>query len=159
MLRSRLAQMRAELPYLLQEAVQRAGETVAASLSEAAPVGKSGSSGEGTVADGDSSGPLASSFFARASETATGASIAVRTSQPKKLSYVRYGTGIYGPQGQRIRPTVKKALFWPDAAHPVRSVAGQRPNDFVTPVIDAAPTAEEALQPVIDTLSAIWEGA
>lgn len=44
---------------------------------------------------------------------------------------VNDGSGIYGPKKARIVPTVKKALFWKGAAHPYRSVKGQRPNDFV----------------------------
>lgn len=157
-LRARVEQMRAELPFLLQQAVQEVGESVVADLSEAAPIGTT--SGGGTAPAGESEGPLANSFFARLSESADGsATIVVRTSQPTKLGYVRGGTGIYGPTGQRIRPTRKKALFWPDADHPVKSVAGMKPNDFVTPVLDGAPDAQEAMQPVFDALTAIWEGA
>ncbi len=44
--------------------------------------------------------------------------------------YVHEGTGIWGPNKKRIRPVNKKALFWPGAAHPVASVAGQKPNPF-----------------------------
>lgn len=44
--------------------------------------------------------------------------------------YLRYGTGIYGPKGRPIRPTTKKALYFPGAKHPVKSVKGIKPNDF-----------------------------
>jgi HK97 gp10 family phage protein len=45
-------------------------------------------------------------------------------------AYVHQGTGLWGPFRQLIRPKTKKALFWPGALHPVRSVKGQRPNPF-----------------------------
>lgn len=158
LLRERLAEARAQLPSLLQQAVQEAGKKVSQNLSKAAPVGASG--GGGTPPEGDSSGPLSASFFIQeeSAPSSTGAAISVRTHQPTKLGYVRHGTGIYGSTGQRIRPKVKQALSWEGARHPVRSVAGQKPNDFVTPVLDAAPSAQEGLQPVIDLLSALWEG-
>lgn len=50
----------------------------------------------------------------------------------KYAAYVHEGTGVFGPLGKKIVPTIKKALFWPGAAHPFRSVKGQRPNPFFT---------------------------
>ena len=48
--------------------------------------------------------------------------------------FVHEGTGLYGPHKEMIliRPKNKKALFWPGAAHPVKSVKikGQKPNPF-----------------------------
>jgi HK97 gp10 family phage protein len=44
--------------------------------------------------------------------------------------FVHMGTGLFGPLKQRIFPTAKKALFWPGAAHPVKSIKGQKPNPF-----------------------------
>jgi len=44
--------------------------------------------------------------------------------------FVHRGTGLFGPFKQRIFPTTKKALFWPGASHPVKSVKGQKPNPF-----------------------------
>ncbi len=49
--------------------------------------------------------------------------------------YVHEGTGIFGPRKRRIVPTSKKALFWPGAKHPVRSVAGMRPRPFMSKAI------------------------
>ena len=46
--------------------------------------------------------------------------------------YVHEGTGLFGPFHQLIRPKTKKALFWPGALHPVKSVKGQKPNPFFT---------------------------
>lgn len=46
--------------------------------------------------------------------------------------YVHEGTGIYGPHHKKIVPVNKKALSWPGAAHPVRSVRGMKPNPFFT---------------------------
>lgn len=62
---------------------------------------------------------------------------------------VEEGTGLYGPKGRKIVPTVKKAMYWKGAAHPVRSVKGQRPNPFVTRGIRAA-------QPAVDHDMEAW---
>ena len=152
---ARIDEARALLPQLVQDAVQAAGETLVAELSSASPRGKS----EGPPPEGDGDGPLADSFFVQAEEPPPGgAAISVRTTQPTKLGYVRYGTGVYGPRGERIRPTTKKALFWPGADHPVPSVAGMRPNDFVQPALDNAPNAEETLGVVFGEIVVILEG-
>lgn len=45
--------------------------------------------------------------------------------------FVHQGTGLYGPRKTKIVPENKKALYWPGAAHPVRSVKGMRPNPFL----------------------------
>ncbi len=64
--------------------------------------------------------------------------------------YVHQGTGIWGPSKKRIRPKNKKALFWPGAAHPVASVAGQKPNPFLDRAADrAAPEIEEIFGEVL----------
>jgi HK97 gp10 family phage protein len=57
--------------------------------------------------------------------------------------YVHEGTGIYGPRKRRIVPTSKKALFWPGAKHPVRSVAGMRPRPFATKALAAIDPQKE----------------
>ena len=85
-------------------------------------------------------------------------SITVRTKQPTKLEYVTQGTGLFGPRGEPIRPVTKKALFWEGADHPVRSVRGQEPNSFVDEALAEAPTAEDVLGEVVDTLIGILEG-
>lgn len=50
----------------------------------------------------------------------------------RHAEFVHRGTGLFGPFAQRIFPTAKKALFWPGATHPVKSIKGQRPNPFFT---------------------------
>lgn len=45
--------------------------------------------------------------------------------------YVHEGTGLYGPHKTKIVPKAKKALYWPGAAHPVRSVKGMKANPFL----------------------------
>lgn len=45
--------------------------------------------------------------------------------------FVHQGTGLWGPFKRRITPIRKKALYWPGAAHPVKSVQGQRPQPFL----------------------------
>ncbi|MBU4278178.1 MAG: hypothetical protein KKC30_15665 [Proteobacteria bacterium] len=59
--------------------------------------------------------------------------------------YVHEGTGIWGPNKKRIRPVNKKALYWPGAAHPVASVAGQKPNPFMDRAVDRAAPEVEAI--------------
>jgi hypothetical protein len=153
--RARLAYARAQLPDLMDKAVHDAGQFVAQNLQDAAPVGTS----EGPPPSGDAPGHLASSFYTQSesSQFASGAAVTVRTNQPQKLEWVRYGTGIYAGKG-RIYPTNKRALFWPGADHPYRSVAGQRANDFVTPALEEAPNADEVLGVVVDELIGILEG-
>lgn len=61
--------------------------------------------------------------------------------------FVHQGTGLYGPFRRRITPVRKKALYWPGARHPVKSVAGQRPQPFLT-------TALAKVLPEVATLAA-----
>ena len=145
----RLSAASAAVPGLMQQAVRDAGQMVVDDLSAAAPVGAS----EGMPPPGDGPGHLNESFYAQDEGETT---VSVRTRQPLKLQYVTQGTGIYAGKG-RIRPRTAKALMWPGAAHPYRSVAGEPPNDFVSPVIDGF-DGQEALLPIVDELIAIIEG-
>jgi len=126
-----IARVRSELPNVVRGALEEAGRVMVQDLASAAP---RGTSGGGSALEGDASGPLAESF----TESVDGSTLTVKTTQPTKLGYVTQGTGIYGPIGERIYPTIKKALYWPGADHPVRSVAGMEANDFVSPVTDGA---------------------
>lgn len=53
--------------------------------------------------------------------------------------YVHEGTGLYGPHKTKIVPARKRALFWPGASHPVRSVRGMKGTPFL---MDAAERAD-----------------
>lgn len=53
--------------------------------------------------------------------------------------YVHEGTGLYGPHKTKIVPTRKRALFWPGASHPVRSVRGMKGTPFL---VNAAGNAD-----------------
>lgn len=130
-----LSRLRNELPGLIRAALSDAGNAVVQDLASAAPRGQNSG---GTPPEGDASGPLAESFSAIVEDSAGEVMLTVKTSQPTKLMYVTEGTGIYGPYGERIYPKVKKALFWEGAEHPVKSVAGQEANDFVSPITDEA---------------------
>jgi len=66
------------------------------------------------------------------SHVARGGTQGVVRAVAKYAEYVHEGTGLYGPHKRVIVPTTKKALFWPGAAHPVRSVKGMRPRPFFT---------------------------
>lgn len=149
-LRQRLANTRAQLQPLLRQAVQDAGQWVAQNLSDAAPVGKAESGG--TPIDGDAPGRLNESFYVQdEGSTESSASVTVRTRQPVKLKFVVEGRG-------EVRPVNKKALYWPGLPHPVKRAGPAAANDFVTPVLAEAPTAEEALGVVVDQLAVILEG-
>lgn len=151
---ARLNNASIEVANLLVDASDEAATLVSQALSDAAPKGSS----SGTSPGDDAEGSLADSFFVIAEMQADGAVSSVRTNQGTKLGYVVNGTGIYGPRGSRIVPVQAKALYWEGAEHPYKSVAGQKPNDFVTPALAEAPNAEELLQPVIDELSALLQG-
>ena len=45
--------------------------------------------------------------------------------------YVHEGTGLFGPHHRPIVPTAKRALFWPGAKHPVKSVKGMKGRPWV----------------------------
>jgi len=133
MLIARVRKARTELPRVTQAAAQRAGDTLTQQLSSAAPRGKN----PGPPPPGDASGPLSRSFSSLAEQSGSGATLELKTNQPLKLQYVTQGTGVYVGKGV-IRPLTKKALFWPGAGHPYRSVKGMKGKDFVKPVIDKA---------------------
>lgn len=62
--------------------------------------------------------------------------------------YLHEGTGLYGPKKRRIVPTTKKALMWKGAAHPVRSVKGMRPDNYVERALARSkPGIERELEP------------
>jgi HK97 gp10 family phage protein len=61
--------------------------------------------------------------------SADGKRAEVRATAPY-AEFVHRGTGLFGPFKQRIFPLTKKALFWPGALHPVKSIKGMKPNPF-----------------------------
>lgn len=129
----RIQAARAAMSAALLDAVTAACVDGVAMLAAAAPHG----SGQGQPPEGDAPGPLSESFVSEVTASGTLIRAVIRTTQPTKLRYVRLGTGVYGPSGQRITPKAARALFWPGADHPVRSVSGMPPNDFVTPLLPA----------------------
>lgn len=131
-LAERIAAARAAMPAALANALDLAMNDGVEALRAAAPHGEGGG---GSAPEGDAPGALADSFVSRVTLGGARARGVIHTTQPTKLRFVRYGTGIYGPSGQRIIPRVKRALFWSGADYPVRSVRGIPPNDFVSPVI------------------------
>lgn len=155
-IRARLAYVRDNLHSTLQQSLLDGGNQVAQQLSNASPKGKSGG---GETIQGDTPGPLSASFIARSGKTSL-VSVVVVSNQPTKLKYVTQGTGIYGPLGRRIVPTTAKALFWPGAMHPVRSIAGQRPNDFVSPVVTGgkALIRQKAVEDVLALMRTLTDG-
>lgn len=136
MLIARISKARAELPRVVTEAAQRAGDTLKQQLSSAAPRGKLHSLYSKSP-PGDVPGLLSESFSALAEQTSTGATLELKTNQPLKFQYVTIGTGIYVGKGV-IKPLKAKALWWPGAPHPFKSVRGIKGKDFSKPVISKA---------------------
>lgn len=125
----RIHKAQVEMPRVTRDAAQRAGDTVKEQLSSASPHGRGG-----PPPPTDASGPLSGSFSAKAEQQGVGAHMELKTSQSLKLQYVTQGTGIYAGKGL-IKPLRAKALFWPGASHPYRSVKGMKGKDFVTPIM------------------------
>lgn len=127
---ARLEAVQTELRERILIAAGEVGQQIVEQLQASAPVGEGGG---GEPAGDDAPGPLSESFEMRQD----GATVSVVTTQANKLGYVRYGTGIYGPTGSRIVPRTASALAftWHGQLMIRRSVAGQKPNDFVTPAL------------------------
>lgn len=67
-----------------------------------------------------------------------GGSEGVVTFSAPYAKYVHEGTGLYGPHKTKIVPARKRALFWPGAAHPVRSVSGVEGRPFLRDAAEGA---------------------
>jgi hypothetical protein len=157
-LRGRVTLAKRMLSTVMQQAAQVSAEAVVAALVEAAPVGAV----DGAPPEGDAPGKLKDSFQAVLGEVgAVSATATVITTQPRKLAYVRFGTGIYGPSGARIYPRIAAALRWQDASGAVwvrRSIAGMKPNDFMDWALtlgadDATAARQEVLQPLFAVIN------
>jgi len=152
-LQARLSRARTAFPGIIRDAAQRSGDAMKKALGDKAPHGTHG----GTPPEGDATGSLAGSFKTKVEQQGVGAKVEVFTEQPVKLKYIREGTGLYGPKKQLITPLVKKALYWDSAAHPVKSVKGQKANDFVKPVLEreneiVKPETDKAIDELKDIL-------
>lgn len=148
-LQNRIAAIQSKWDSTVQEALDTVATNIVANLSNASPKG----SGSGDTVKDDAPGPLSSSFASQHAPSAYGGTVSVYTVQPNKLQFVRYGTGVFGPLGHRIYPVRARALYWQGAAHPYRSIAGQKPNDFVSPVIDASlPEFQQAVSQAVHDL-------
>lgn len=142
--RARLQSMRARLPEVVLGAAQQISNDTAVALSEAAPTGQGGG---GTPPGTDAEGPLKESFVVETDGDASAFTVAVLTTQPTKLRYVREGRGQVLP----LRPAF--ALMWNGLDHPVARAGPSTANDFATPVLQAAlDGAEVALQTALTTL-------
>ena len=129
---TRLTRIKAEMIPAVETAAIRVGQQTVDHLAAASPKG-----GRGISPPGDAQGHLDSSFQMWVSGTEFSLRVVVKSTMPTKLGYVCFGTGIYGMRGARIVPTTKGALYWEGAAHPVASVRGQHPNNFVDPIATA----------------------
>lgn len=134
-LKANIARIQQSWQSTVQTVLNDGATQVCSSLSSASPVG---TSGNGTNPQGDAPGPLNQSFVNEVLQSTGGAGIVIKTTMPLKLKYNRYGTGLFGPLHHRIFPVYAKALMWEGAVHPYRSIAGMKPNDFVSPIISTA---------------------
>ncbi len=130
-LKANIARIQKQLKPTITQGLQDGAIKAEYRLSMAAPNGKA--IDDHTI-PGDAPGKLLQSF----DDKAVNDGIVIITHQSHKLQFVRYGTGVWGPLGRRIYPITAQALFWQGAAHPYRSVAGMRPNDFVSPALPGA---------------------
>ena len=76
-----------------------------------------------------------------------------RVSVSSELNYAAYV--VNGTAPHLILPRAKRALYWPGAAHPVRSVQhpGTKPNPFMTDALTAVgPQAEAAIVSAAETV-------
>jgi hypothetical protein len=140
-LAARYARAAEVLKQLVGQALLAAGDEARDALHGASPVGT-----------GRTGGHLANSFFSRQIDPMV---VIVGTSQPLKLHWVTQGTIDVEP----ILPVVKKALWWPEADHPVAWVHGQRADDFVTPIQDEAQAMLDRQVPqLLSYLDALFVG-
>ena len=146
-LRERLQMAAASLAPALRDAISETVLEVARELEADSPIGAA-TLGIPTVPPGnDAPGPLISSYVPEVTTISPTAALGrVITTQPTKLHFLRYGTGIYGPIGLHIIPyPPRRALRWEDAngVHFAAAVRGIKPNDFVTPIVEAGRLAAE----------------
>lgn len=126
-----VADLQARLQAVREQLAARLPETVAAFGTEVALP-------QFQAATPTRTGGLAAAYQTSVSHDATGtATLTITNSQGQRLQWLIEGTGIYGPRGQRITPTVARALMWDGASHPFRSVKGIQGRDFLTPVQQA----------------------
>jgi hypothetical protein len=152
-LQQRIRDIQAKLQTTMQDAVNAGANKAIQRFSQASPVGTT----EGNTIPGDAPGKLKDSYRSQEIARSNGAGVSVYTVQSIKLGFILRGTGLYGPLHHRIYPLRAKALYWQGAAHPYRSVAGMKPNDFVTPVQplakqDIRETVKEAMSQLLGSL-------
>jgi hypothetical protein len=109
-----------ELVAIQMEEARAGGDVLLDMYKDQAPEGEGGD------------GHFKDSFHLTVLEEGFGFSIAIETSQPQKREWLKHGTGIYGPRGERIRPTHSKALAftWQGQDWVLASIAGMKPNPW-----------------------------
>lgn len=146
-LRERLRMASASLAPALHEAITDTVLEVQQLLVADSPVGAATLGIPVMPPGNDAPGPLISSYMPEVTVISPTAALGrVTTTQPTKLHFLRYGTGIYGPIGLPIIPYApRRALRWEDAngVHFASWVRGIKPNDFVTPIVEAGRFAAE----------------
>lgn len=149
-LMDKVANARDAIPMVMEAAMAGIGLDAVTELSIASPYDASANNG---VLPGEE-GHLNESFSASdVIPTAEGADVEVKTSEPIKFFYVTEGTVDVEP----IFPLYKRALWWPDAAHPYAFVHGQQANPFHKQVLQDLESGEP-LALARDDIIAILEG-
>ena len=111
---------------------------------------------EGVTEDARALAPVRSGTLAASIEGfVTGAASGSIGATAPYASFVHDGTGLFGPSGAAytVSARIKKALCWPGAAHPVRSVnvRGIEGRAFITRALEG-PATDQALQGLIDSI-------
>ena len=115
----------------VNEAIEKAKEIIAIDLQDAFKVSAAQALGSHVVQESSNTGSLIRNI--RAIATSNG----IEVSFPFYAQYLEYGTGIYGPKGEVIRPKTAKVLSWVSGGKRryATHVKGMTPAPFIRPVI------------------------
>jgi len=115
----------------VNEAIEKAKEIIAIDLQDALVMSASSALGSHVVKESSNTGSLLRNIRARATDNG------IEVSFPFYAQYLEWGTGIYGPKGEVIRPKTAKVLSW-ESGGKRRYAAytkGMTPAPFIRPVM------------------------
>jgi len=115
----------------VNEAIEKAKEIIAIDLQDALKVSAAQALGSHEVRESSNTGSLLRNIRAKATDNG------IEVSFPFYAQYLEFGTGIYGPKGEVIRPKTAKVLSWESGGkrHYASYVKGMTPAPFIRPVM------------------------